>query len=137
MTPSDKKSTVTSTSKVPVIIEEVIDGDNDDNVAEEELKVSQPEQGGYGYGYTVLDENVGMDFGQWERREPGRTGIVTGLYRVRLPDGRTQTVEYTAGPATGYRASVTYEGVQRHPTAALLPLVERDDSTGAETRSND
>jgi len=135
MTPSDKQPTVTSTSRVPVIIEEVIDGNNDDNAAKEELK--QSDQGGYGYGYTVLDENIGMDFGQRERREPGRTGIVTGLYRVRLPDGRTQTVEYTAGPATGYRASVTYERIQRHPTAALLPLVERDDSTGAETRSTD
>jgi len=135
MTPGDKQPTVTSTSRAPVIIEEVVDVDNDDNAAKEELK--QSDLGGYGYGYTVLDENVGMDFGQWERREPGRTGIVTGLYRVRLPDGRTQTVEYTAGPATGYRASVTYEGVQRHPTAALLPLVERDDSTGVETRSTD
>lgn len=135
MTPNDKQPTVTSTLRVPVIIEEVINGDNDDNEAEEELK--QPEQGDYSYGYTVLDENIGMDFGQWERREPGRTGIVTGLYRVRLPDGRTQTVEYTAGPATGYRASVTYEGVQRHPTVALLPLVEQDDSTGSETQSTD
>uniref|UniRef100_A0A2S2NNT0 Pro-resilin n=1 Tax=Schizaphis graminum TaxID=13262 RepID=A0A2S2NNT0_SCHGA len=133
ITPSDKQPTVTSTLRVPVVIEDVIDGNNDNSASIEELK--QPEQGRYGFEYSVLDESVGMDFGQWERREPGRTGIVTGLYRVRLPDGRTQTVEYTAGPATGYRASVTYEGVQRHPTAVLLPLVERDDSTGAETRS--
>ncbi|XP_026805158.1 dual specificity protein kinase splB-like [Rhopalosiphum maidis] len=133
ITPSDIQPTATYTSRVPVVIEDVIDGDNDNSAAVEELK--QPEQGRYGFGYSVLDENVGMDFGQWERREPGRTGTVTGLYRVRLPDGRTQTVEYTVGPATGYRASVTYEGVQRHPTAVLLPLVERNDSKGAETRS--
>lgn len=104
-------------------IEDVVDGDDDDSLAEEELE--QTGQGGYGFGYTVLDENVGMDFGQWERREPGRAGTVTGLYRVKLPDGRTQTVEYTVGPATGYKASVTYEGVQRHPSAAPPPhLVE-------------
>jgi len=123
-----------TTARAPVIDQDVIDGDDDYIVAEEELEQAEP--GGYGFGYTVLDENVGMDFGQWERREPGRTGTVTGQYRVRLPDGRTQTVRYYVSPATGYRASVTYEGVQRHPSAAQPPrLVEHVDSAGAETRS--
>jgi len=120
-----------TTSLAHVIEQDVIDGDDDYITTEEELE--QVEQGGYGFGYTVLDENVGMDFGQWERREPGRTGTVTGLYRVRLPDGRTQTVKYTVSPATGYRASVTYEGVQRHPAATPSPRPVK----GAETRSPD
>ncbi|KAL5242651.1 hypothetical protein ACI65C_010061 [Semiaphis heraclei] len=121
-TPSNTQPSVMNTSRAS-FIEDVVDGDDDDSLAEEELE--QTGQGGYGFGYTVLDENVGMDFGQWERREPGRAGTVTGLYRVKLPDGRTQTVEYTVGPATGYKASVTYEGVQRHPSAAPPPhLVE-------------
>jgi len=128
-----------TTSRALVKEQDVIDDDDDYISAEEELE--KVEQGGYGFGYTVLDENVGMDFGQWERREPGRTGTVTGLYRVRLPDGRTQTVKYTVSPATGYRASVTYEGVQRHPAATQPPRrvksVEGHDSTGAETRSTD
>jgi len=126
-----------TTSLAHVIEQDVIDGDDDDLTAEEELE--QVEQGGYGFGYTVLDENVGMDFSQWERREPGRTGIVTGMYRVRLPDGRTQTVKYTVSPATGYRATVTYEGVQRHSAATPSPRpvegVERYDSTSSETQS--
>lgn len=126
-----------TTSQAPIIEQDVIDGDDDYIATEEELEQAEP--GGYGFAYTVLDENVGMDFGQWERREPGRTGTVTGLYRVRLPDGRTQTVKYTVSPATGYKASVTYEGVQRHPSKAPPPLlvedVERYDSAGAETRS--
>eukprot|EP00102_Acyrthosiphon_pisum_P024666 XP_016661876.1 PREDICTED: uncharacterized protein DDB_G0292186-like [Acyrthosiphon pisum] len=134
----DKQPSVT-TSLAHVIEQDVIYGDDDYIAAKEELE--QVEQGGYGFGYTVLDENVGMDFGQWERREPGRTGTVTGVYRVRLPDGRTQTVKYTVSPATGYRASVTYEGVQRHPAATPSPRpvesVERYDSTSAETRSPD
>ncbi|XP_025198994.1 putative uncharacterized protein DDB_G0282499 [Melanaphis sacchari] len=105
ITQSDKQPTVTSTVRAPVVRE----NNNNNKSTEEELK--QPEQGSYGFKYTVLDEKVGMDFGQWEHRESGRTGTVTGLYRVRLPDGRIQTVKYIAGPTTGYRASVTYEGV--------------------------
>ncbi|XP_060867751.1 uncharacterized protein LOC132943009 [Metopolophium dirhodum] len=128
--PSDKQPSST-TSLAHVIEQDVIDGDDDYIATEEELE--QVEQGGYGFGYTVLDENVGMDFGQWERREPGRTGTVTGLYRLRLPDGRTQTVKYTVSPATGYRASVTYEGIQRHPAATPSPRPVK----GAETRSPD
>lgn len=129
--------TVTTTSPTPVL---VVDRNEDGGVAEELEKEQEQQagQGGYGYQYTVLDENAGMDFGQWERREPGRTGTVTGLYRVRLPDGRTQTVEYTVGRDTGYRASVTYEGVQRHPVAAPRPPppAERYESTAAEMQSS-
>lgn len=89
--------------------------------------------GGYGFGYTVLDEYIGMDFGQWERREPGPFGTVTGQYRVRLPDGRTQTVEYSANADTGYRALVTYKGVQHHPAPSSVP---RYDSDADETSSD-
>lgn len=96
-----------------------------------EADEKQPARG-YGFGYAVLDEYAGTDFGQWERREPGRDGAVTGQYRVRLPDGRTQTVRYTVDSDTGYMATVTYEGVQHHPppppdgpydTAAAVEIV--------------
>lgn len=83
-------------------------------VAATDATERDPERG-YGYGYAVRDEHAGTDFSQWERREPGGTGTVTGQYRVQLPDGRTQTVTYTADPDTGYRASVTYQGVPRYP----------------------
>ncbi|VVC44338.1 Insect cuticle protein [Cinara cedri] len=86
------------------------DVNNDDD------EIREPPQRGYGFEYAVLDEYAGTDFGQWERREPGQPGVVTGQYRVKLPDGRTQTVVYSVDADSGYKASVTYEGVQRHPT---------------------
>lgn len=111
----------------------VADRDGNATAVEQELW-GRP--GGYGFGYAVMDEHAGTNFGQWERREPGQSGAVTtGQYRVRLPDGRTQTVVYTADPDTGYKASVTYEGVQRYPprTPPRLSAAERYDSAAAET----
>ncbi len=46
---------------------------------------------------------VPTKFGHEERRQGGRT---RGSYFVALPDGRTQTVEYTVEGDTGYRAKV-------------------------------
>ena len=44
-----------------------------------------------------------------------RTGLTTtGQYTVQLPDGRIQTVKYTADQG-GYRATVSYDGVAHHP----------------------
>lgn len=75
----------------------------------------QEQERGYGFGYAVIDEREGTAFDQWEHRKSGRSGTVTGQYRVRLPDGRRQKVVYSADADTGYKASVTYEGVQRFP----------------------
>lgn len=105
------------------------DGNDDDDDDE----IREPYQGGYGFEYTVLDEYAGTDFGQWERREPGRFGAVTGQYRVKLPDGRTQTVVYSVDAGTGYRASVTYEGVQHHPVPQSGPPVRYYDSDTSAT----
>ena len=40
-----------------------------------------------------------------------------GVYRVLLPDGRVQTVTYTADHVNGYFADVSYSGggSPRHP----------------------
>jgi len=54
----------------------------------------------------------GVDFGQQENSD-GHT--VTGHYRVKLPDGRTQVVTYTADWHKGYNAHVQYEGHAVHP----------------------
>ena len=60
----------------------------------------------YSFEYGVLDEPSGNDFGHQEESD-GK--VVTGQYRVLLPDGRTQIVTYRADE-NGYRANVRYEG---------------------------
>jgi len=61
--------------------------------------------GGYSFHYGVRDQSGGAEFSHAETR---RQQVTVGRYSVRLPDGRTQTVRYTAD-RRGYRASVTYE----------------------------
>ena len=39
--------------------------------------------------------------------------MAVGSYSVALPDGRLQTVKYTADPYGGYVAEVSYEGQVR------------------------
>lgn len=91
---------------------------------------------GYSFGYSVTDEQKGTAFDQWERRKSGRLSTVTGQYRVRLPDGRTQKVVYSADADTGYKASVTYEGVQRFPTSPPPRSSARYDSDATEMLSD-
>jgi len=51
------------------------------------------------------------------------TKLVTGNYRVALPDGRTQIVTYTADPygPGGYVADVKYDGVAAFPEHKPAP----------------
>ena len=60
----------------------------------------------------------GAAFGQTETSD---TKVVTGNYRVALPDGRTQIVTYTADPygPGGYVADVKYDGAAQYPDATL------------------
>ena len=41
--------------------------------------------------------------------------MVSGTYTVVLPDGRVQTVKYTADDYAGYVADVSYEGQAVYP----------------------
>merc|ERR1719189_1566008 len=69
----------------------------------------------YGYEYAVADDYSKVNFGQNEARDGYKT---TGSYRVALPDGRTQIVNYHVDDAAGgYVADVTYEGVAAYPPA--------------------
>ena len=73
----------------------------------------------YAFEYGVIDEYSGVNFGQ---NEASDGALVTGNYRVALPDGRIQIVDYHADVAGygGYVADVKYEGVA-HPGPAYKP----------------
>merc|ERR1711936_810823 len=80
---------------------------------EEEEFAPQP----YKYEYGVQDDYSKAAFAKSETQN--EVGAVTGSYKVNLPDGRIQTVSYTADPVNGYKAVVSYEG---EPVYLLLKL---------------
>merc|ERR1712244_119830 len=60
----------------------------------------------YGYEYAVADDYSKANFGATENRDGCKTA---GSYRVALPDGRTQVVNYHVDDAySGYVADVSY-----------------------------
>ncbi|XP_046657089.1 cuticle protein 7-like isoform X6 [Daphnia pulicaria] len=65
----------------------------------------------YSFGYDVQDKESYNDF---EHNEKSDYNVVTGSYRVALPDGHTQIVTYKAD-AYGYTADVKYEGEAKYP----------------------
>ena len=68
----------------------------------------------YNYNYGVEDGYSGANFGASEARDGYNTN---GEYHVALPDGRLQTVTYTAD-GNGYIADVKYSG---EPVYAAAP----------------
>ena len=68
----------------------------------------------YEYSYAVADDYSKSNF---NANEASSNGVVTGSYSVHLPDGRIQTVKYTADHVNGYVAEVTYEGTPVYPEA--------------------
>merc|ERR1712203_46103 len=66
----------------------------------------------YQYQYGVQDDYSGANFAASENSD---AKVVTGSYTVHLPDGRIQTVKYTADHYNGYVADVTYEGTAVYP----------------------
>ena len=74
----------------------------------------------YAFEYGVHDEYSGASFGQQENSDA--TSVI-GSYRVALPDGRTQIVDYHADAAGygGYVADVKYEGVAQYPEYKPAP----------------
>jgi hypothetical protein len=67
----------------------------------------------YQYEYGVADQYTGTNFQAVENQDAA--GTVIGSYRVNLPDGRVQTVTYTADHHGGFVADVQYEGVAQYP----------------------
>ena len=71
----------------------------------------------YGYEYAVADDYSKANFGANEARDGYKT---SGSYRVALPDGRTQIVNYHIDDAySGYVADVSYEGHAAYPPAPV------------------
>lgn len=65
----------------------------------------------YKFAYHVKDTPSHNDY---SHEESSDGSVVTGSYSVLLPDGRKQTVTYTAG-TSGYVANVQYSGQATHP----------------------
>jgi len=66
----------------------------------------------YSYNFGVSDSYSGVDYNRAESRSD--RGVTKGSYTVALPDGRIQTVSYTADD-NGFHATVTYEGEPKFP----------------------
>jgi major membrane immunogen (membrane-anchored lipoprotein) len=65
----------------------------------------------FDFTYEVKDDPTYQDFSHSEASD-GK--VVTGSYRVSLPDGRIQIVSYKADE-NGYVADVKYEGEAKYP----------------------
>jgi hypothetical protein len=64
----------------------------------------------YKFAWGVKDEKSYNDYSH-QQESDGK--VVTGSYRVALPDGRTQIVTYKADEY-GYQAEVKYEGEAKY-----------------------
>ncbi|XP_040582675.1 cuticle protein 18.6-like [Lepeophtheirus salmonis] len=61
----------------------------------------------YSYQYAVQDGPSGNDF---SAQESSDGQVVSGSYRVLLPDGRVKVVTYEVEGGSGFVADVKYEG---------------------------
>ncbi|CAH0718627.1 unnamed protein product, partial [Brenthis ino] len=78
---------------------------NDVSVDDRNAGYDQDQNQNYAFSYTVKDHKTGDDFSHSQQSSGSATN---GEYRVRLPDGRTQIVSYTADE-NGYKANVRYD----------------------------
>lgn len=74
----------------------------------------------YAYQYGVHDDYSGANFNAQETAD-GK-GVV-GSYQVHLPDGRVQTVSYSADHYNGYVADVKYDGAPVYPKHEPRPYL--------------
>ncbi|XP_064119069.1 cuticle protein 7-like [Macrobrachium nipponense] len=81
-------------------------------VTSEQENITRTKGRPFDYSYVVKDNYQNLDFGH-KSTSDGK--VVTGDYHVLLPDGRNQTVVYTADGYNGYQAQVAYHGEARYP----------------------
>merc|ERR1712048_637714 len=65
------------------------------------------------YTYGVQDDYSKAAFTKQESQDGN--GVVTGVFKTNLPDGRVQTVRYSADHGNGAVYEVTYEGEPVYP----------------------
>merc|ERR1712088_1149816 len=68
----------------------------------------------FAFQYGVADDYSKANFNAQETSD-GK--VTSGSYQVHLPDGRVQTVTYTADHYNGFVADVKYEGTPVYPEA--------------------
>uniref|UniRef100_A0A0K2TLU8 Cuticular protein hypothetical 5 [Bombyx mori] n=1 Tax=Lepeophtheirus salmonis TaxID=72036 RepID=A0A0K2TLU8_LEPSM len=71
----------------------------------------------YGYNYGVVDDESGVNMSADELAE---NGVVSGSYKVVLPDGRMKIVTYTVEGDSGFVADVQFEAAPA-PVVAAAP----------------
>ncbi|KAK2705424.1 hypothetical protein QYM36_015716 [Artemia franciscana] len=67
----------------------------------------------YQFAWAVKDDYTYNDYAHEQVTDD--KGYTKGSYRVLLPDGRAQTVTYTADAYSGYNADVQYTGEAKYP----------------------
>ncbi|XP_040580886.2 cuticle protein 19.8-like [Lepeophtheirus salmonis] len=72
----------------------------------------------YGYNYGVVDDESGVNMSADELAE---NGVVSGSYKVVLPDGRMKIVTYTVEGDSGFVADVQFEDAPAPAVAAPPP----------------
>lgn len=78
------------------------------------LRLFQPPKP-YSFSWSVLDK---PSFQEYSHTQSSDGKVTTGFYHVYLPDGRVQTVTYTADE-NGYKADVKYETFSK--TGSWIP----------------
>ncbi|XP_037804329.1 cuticle protein 18.6-like [Penaeus monodon] len=68
----------------------------------------------FDFSYAVKDYS-GNDYAHAQTSDGH---VTSGSYRVALPDGRTEIVEFSADHDNGYVANVAYEGEASYPAPA-------------------
>ncbi|XP_037804278.1 cuticle protein 7-like [Penaeus monodon] len=71
----------------------------------------------FDFSYAVRDYS-GNDYAHQETSDGH---VTSGSYRVVLPDGRTEIVEFSADHDNGYVANVAYEGEASYPSPSPSP----------------